>query len=693
MGMRGAVRRAAASLGIALLALGAAGCGTTWGMRPAASTNAPAAADSLVAGTREEVQFQRHLLTARWHLLRALDERSREHYVEAQADLDEAFNLIASLGDSPYLEAGVSDPETPSFDDQVDGGPADGDRADADDVKSLEGDGPARDLDRLAVAVEEAYLSIVPHLTTFSPDSPLSLLLEGLSAERLEDLPDDAIQLVRIHQLAPQCGVPVDANARVAASIHFFQTRGRQTYLTWMRRAGRYRDIIIPILRDEGVPEDFFYLAMIESGFNPRAYSRAHASGLWQFIRHTGRLEGLRIDHWVDERRDPVRSTRAAARHLKALRANLGDWRLAAAAYNAGPGRVSRAIKRADTRNFWDLALPTETRNYVPLFMAAVVISRDPGLFGFEEIATDPPVRYEEAQLSRYVDLKVAARIMDVSVSELQQLNPELKQVITPPKSRSYRLRVPQGKAATLVREYARLPASEKTGVYEYLVQRGDNISTIADAFGVSTGLIADANSLRNANLIMPGQTLYVPAAEGLRVNRSVGKGGPGAEYVVRRGDSLSTIARRFGITVRQLQAWNGLSSDLIRPGQKLHVGAVVTAPARRPVLTTEADGRRLHTVGHGESLWSIARQFEITVDDVRVWNSLRGTVIFPGQKLVVGLSDYRLYTVEKGDTLYSIARRFGLQPGDIARQNNISLSTTLLTGMQLRLKPQQQVE
>lgn len=689
MGASGAVRRVAALLGAALLTLAAAGCGVTWGLRPAVEAPAPAAVDSLAAETHVDEEFRRHLLAARWHLLRALDERSRGHYEEAQADLDKAFHLIASLDDSPYLEASAQI-AAPGATAVAGVAAVEGNRTEG---PAPAPDGPARDLDRLAAAVEEAYLSIVPHLATFSPDSPLSLLLEGLSKERLEDLPEDASQMVRIHQLAPQCGVPVDANARVAASIRFFQTRGRKTYLTWMRRAGRYRDLIVPILRDEGVPEDFFYLAMIESGFNPRAYSRAHASGLWQFIRHTARLEGLTINHWVDERRDPVRSTRAAARHLKALYANLGDWRLASAAYNAGPGRVSRAIARAGIRDFWSLELPTETRNYVPLFMAAVVISKDPALFGFDAVVVDPPVRYEVARLSRYVDLKVAARIMGVSVKVLRQLNPELRRVITPPKSRSYHLRVPPGKATVLVREYARLPASERTGVYEYLVQRGDNISSIAAAFGVSIRLIANANSLSNANLIHPGQTLYVPAAEGVRVTRSVGRSGAGVGYKVRRGDSLSTIARRFGVTVAQLRAWNGLRGDLIRPGQQLRVGQVVAAAPRKPTLTTGADGRRLHSVGRGESLWSIARQFNSTVDDLRVWNRLRGTTIYPGQELVVGLSDYRLYTVEKGDTLYGIARRFGLEARDIARQNNISLSTTLLTGMQLRIKPQQQVE
>ena len=674
------VRVALTTGALAGLLFGLGGCASTWGIRPAVEAPPVAAADSLATGTGVDEGFRRQLLTARWHLLRALDERSRDQFEAAQSDLDEAFHLIASLSDSPFVEADADGGDAPLEGDAA-ASPAPG--------ASSRGDGPRQDLDRLAAAVEEAYLSIVPHLATFTPDSPLSLLLQGLSDERLEDLPEDASQLVRIHQLAPQCGVPIDANARVAASIHFFQTRGRNTYLTWMRRAGQYRDLILPILRDENVPEDFFYLAMIESGFNPRAYSRARASGLWQFISHTARLEGLRIDYFVDERRDPVRSTRAAARHLKALYANLGDWRLAAAAYNCGPGRVSRAIKRAGTRDFWELGLPTETRNYVPLFMAAVVISRDPALFGFPKLEVDPPVQYEEARLSHYVGLKTAARAMGTTVTRLQQLNPELRRALTPPKSRSYRLHVPPGKAATLVRALARLPAPERTDVYEYRVQRGDNISSIADAFGVSSQLIADANSLTNANFIREGQTLYVPASEGVRVTRSVGRTSSGTSYKVRPGDSLSTIARRYGVTVAQLQSWNDLRGDLIRPGQTLRVSDVVRAPRRAPTLTTAADGRRLHKVGRGESLWSIARQFEVTIDDLRVWNGLRGTTIYPGQELVVGLSDYRLYTVVQGDTLYSIARRFGLSARDIARQNNISLSTTLLTGMQLRIKPQ----
>ena len=657
---------------------------------PVTSSRAPtedvalASPDSLSAPPGPNSEYRQGLLAARWHLLRALDERSRSRYEEAQGELDRAFQTLAALDDSPYLE--VVEPG------------AIGAAADPDD-----GDAAYRtvaEADHLAAAVEEAYFSILPHLDRFSPDSPLSLLLQALSAEELDDLPPDAGQIARIHQLAPQCSIPVDANPRVAASVRFFQTRGRATYVAWTKRSGRYRDLILRILRSEGVPEDFLYLAMIESGFNPRAYSRAHAVGLWQFIRPTARLEGLRIDHWVDERRDPVRSTRAAARHLKSLHSELGDWRLVAASYNAGRGRVQRAMGRAGVSDYWKLDLPQETQQYVPLLMAAAVMGKRPELFGFDDLEVEPPLRFEEVQLNRkYVNLKVAAKIMDISLASLRALNPELNRLITPPRAKGrYTLHVPPGKGATFLTRYARLPASEKPGVYEYVVQSGDNISTIANDFGVRAGLIADANSLGNPNLIHPGLKLYIPVDGKLRRTRSLSPdptGSGDALYTVRPGDSLSRIAQSLGITVAHIKQLNNRSGDLIRPGEKLRVRPGSPSPRVRPQPPTAGrlPGRQTHTVGRGDNLWSLARRFSVTVADLRAWNDLRNSTIFPGQELIVQASDFQLYTVVQGDTLYSIAGRFGLDPREIARRNKISLSTTLLTGMQLEIKSLEQVE
>ena len=621
-------------------------------------------ADSLDAPDRAAArEYESVLLAARWHLFRALDDRTIGRYQDAQRELDEAFELLAALEQDPFAVADTT----------------------AAGAAHLE-------MEKLGAAVEEAYLSLVQHIERFSPNSPLSLLLEGLSEEKIEDLPPNASPIVRILQLAPRADVPIDANATVAASIHFFQERGRETYATWLRRSGRYRDLVLPILREHGVPEDFFYLAMIESGFKPNAYSRAHAVGLWQFIRSTGRLEGLRRTSLVDERRDPVKSTIAAAKHLRRLHGEFGDWRLAAAAYNAGRGRVSRAIERAGTRDFWQLQLPRETRSYVPLLMAATIIAKSPSLFGFGEVVFDSPLQYDEVALPEQMYLSAAAKALRVSQSTLKALNPELRGAITPRTRAAYRLRVPAGQGGTFLARYDRLPDSEKFRDSEYTVQRGDNLSAIAGMFNVRSAHIAAVNDLGDPNLIRPGQKLRIPGRRS-DVRRAAG----GAGYEVRRGDSLSRIALSFGVSVAQLRRWNGLNGDLIRPGQQLVVSAAAlpatsanAAPARAARQSTS--GAR-HTVRRGENLWQIAHRFGVKVSQLSTWNGLHGEMIHPGQELLVAAPDSYTYRVVKGDTLYGIARRFGLDATQIARQNGMDLSATLLAGMTLTIKHQASVD
>ena len=604
--------------------------------------------------------FESMLLTARWHLFRALDDRTIGRYQEAQQELDQAFELLASLEQEPHTEADTT----------------------AIDVTHVE-------VEKLGMAVEEAYLSLLPHVELFSPDSPLSLLLEGLSEEKIEDLPPNASPIVRILQLASLCDVPIDANATVAASIHFFQERGRSTFSTWLKRSGRYRDLVLPILREHGVPEDFFYLAMIESGFKPNAYSRAHAVGMWQFIQSTGKLEGLHRTSLVDERRDPVKSTVAAARHLRRLHEEFGDWRLAAAAYNAGRGRVSRAIERAETRNFWKLELPRETRNYVPLLMAATIIAKSPDLFGFGDVGFDPPFHHDEVALPEQVYLSAAAKTLGVPVSTVKSLNPELRGALTPRTKRPYRLRVPVGQGATFLARYERLPDSEKFVDSEYVVRRGDNISTIASMFNVRSAHIAAVNDLRDPNLIRPGQKLRIPGRRNGKLPANVG------HYTVRRGDSLSKIALASGVSVARLKRWNGLRNNLIRAGDKLVTGAAAAAAkaSRQTASTVTVQGSTRHTVRRGETLWEIAHRFDVEISQITAWNGLSGVVIHPGQELLVAAPDTLTYTVVKGDTLYAIARRFGLDAKQIARQNNMDMSSTLLAGMTLKIKNLESVD
>lgn len=527
------------------------------------------------------------LRAVRWHLLRAGESHALGQTQRAQAALAQAFGILADLDEHDAL---------------------------VDTAQAA----------ALGLAIERAYLDLLPHLEDWPADSPLNVLLEGLSEEKIEHLPADAKPLVRIRQLGRRCDMPIDANDRVVASLHFFQTRGRKTFATWLQRAGRYRTLLVDILQREGMPRDLFYLAVIESGLNPRAYSRAQAVGLWQFMAHTGRMMGLKRTHWVDERRDPIKATVAAARYLKDLLAEFGDWRLALAAYNAGPGRVRRTIARDGTNDYWQLNLPRETKNYVPLFMAAAVIAKDPQLFGFEPQAEEPAFAYEEVVLPAdwpYIELKAAAQLLGIKRRVLHDLNPELRQDITPPGAGSpYVLKVPPGQGQCLLDQYASLPAPQKAAVHQYRVQRGDTISDIAQAFGVSTRVIAAANSLRNPNLIRPRQVLYIPVA------------------------ARATRAK----------------------------------PAR--------GSRGTYTVQPGDTLWDLARRFAVSVPDLQAWNSLEKALIKPGQQLTVAAERARVYTVVRGDTLHGIARKFGLAARDIARQNNIELSETLLAGTALQI-------
>ena len=578
------------------------------------------------------------LRAVRWHLLLALESHALGQTQRAQEALDVAFGILADLDEHDAL---------------------------VDTAQAA----------TLGLAIERAYLDLLPHLERFPDNSRLLLLSE----EKIEHLPADAKLSVRIRQLRPRCDMPIDDNDRVVAKLRFFQTRGRKTFATWLQRAGRYRTLIGDILRREGMPSDLFYLAVIESGLNPRAYSRSRAVGLWQFMAHTGRMMGLKRTHWIDERRDPIKATEAAVRYLNKLKEEFGDWSLTLAAYNGGPGRVRRAIARADTNDYWQLDLPRETSNYVPLFMAATVIAKDPQLFGFKPQAEEPAFAYEEVVLPKdwlYVDLKAAAQLLDIERQVLHDLNPELRQDITPPGSRPpYTLRVPPGKGQILLDQYASLPVPPGAAIHQYQVQRGDTISGIAQTFGVSTRVVIASNSLRNPNFIRPRQILYIPIPAASVAKQASGSRGT---YIVRPNDVLGRIASQHGVSLRDLMKWNGLKTTLIKPGQKLVV--------RQQPVSQEVPSGETYTVRPGDTLWELSRRFAVRVTDLQAWNGLKTDRIKPGQQLTVANEQAQMYTVVSGDTLHSIARKFGLAPSDIARQNNIGLSETLLAGTTLQI-------
>ncbi|NIN72912.1 MAG: LysM peptidoglycan-binding domain-containing protein [Gemmatimonadetes bacterium] len=387
----------------------------------------------------------------------------------------------------------------------------------------------------------------------------------------------------------PTWDIPITMNNDVERWLEFFRGDGRENFTIYLRRAGRYEPMMRAILRDAGLPEDLVYISLIESGFSPRAYSRARAVGLWQFIASTGRLYDLQISYWVDERRDPILATKAAAAHLADLYAEFGSWYLAAAAYNGGPGRVRRSVQRSGSDDFWTLSrrryLRRETRNYVPKLIAAALIAKQPEHYGFFGIETAEPMAYDVVQVPDATSLDVIADAAGVPVAQVMELNPQILRGVTPPGQR-YSVRVPPGTGHDFALHYAQVAPSERVTWVQHVVRRGDTLSEIAGLYGVSVSAIRAANPGVRARQLRIGQRLIIPRAGRLpryasatTVRRSVPvrmeprpPQGPYVTYRVQTGDSLWAIAKRYEVTARDLMLWNGLTTSRIYPGDEVRI-------------------------------------------------------------------------------------------------------------------------
>lgn len=488
-----------------------------------------------------------------------------------------------------------------------------------------------------------------------TPDDPAS----GAEADRLaqsELLPEELAasqEKIEHHEVpvpeAPLYDVPIELTAPVVAYIEAFSGRRQKLFEPGMVRSGRYIPMIRRIFAEEGVPLDLCYLAHIESAYKPNAYSRARAKGLFQFIASTGRLYGLRSDWWVDMRSDPELSARAAARYLKALHAIYDDWYLALAEYNGG-SRVRRAWERSGRKvDFWQLArgksLRPETRNYVPQFVAAVVLHKEPEKYGFS-LEREPEVVYDTVHLDGSLDLRVAARLAGTSLEELRLLNPSLRRMATPPDYTMYPLRVPANRAGLFLAELTQLPASERLPWQEHRVARGETLSAIAGRHGISVQALRSANHLKSSSRINIGQVLVIPGAGALAPQPEAAGSGrsrsPGTVQVhgVRPGETVSSIARRYGTSVANLMRWNGIAdASRLQAGQRLRVRAPAEGSTRvaaaSPAGGRGAAGGTVYRVQRGDTLYSIARRHRVSVDALRRWNGLgNSSTIHPGARL-----------------------------------------------------------
>lgn len=366
--------------------------------------------------------------------------------------------------------------------------------------------------------------------------------------------------------------IPVIVNPAVERNIHYFQNVIHDRFQKWLTRFYAYQPLVEQIFVEVGLPKELIYLSLVESGFNPRAYSRARASGPWQFIKSTGRIYGLSVNWYVDERRDPIKSTVAAAVHLRDLYDLFGSWPLALAAYNAGAGKIGRAIKKTGTRDFWRIArtryIRRETRQYVPKFMAAMIIATRPDLFGFHAHSQSIH-QYEEIAMDASIHLRTVAKETGIPFEELRRLNPELRRSVIPPDQDGYFLKVPVGKSGHVEQAKSRMktwtqpPPPQRTW---YRVRRGDSLSVIAHRFGTSIRHLKSLNDL-SGSLIRTGQRLRVSKG-----GKDVTDAGDAKWYRVRRGDSLWSIAKRFQVSVQDLKMLNNLRSSLIRAGRMLMI-------------------------------------------------------------------------------------------------------------------------
>ncbi len=506
----------------------------------------------------------------------------------------------------------------------------------------------------------------------------------------------------------PESDFPLLLNPSVEGFLSAMTSHGEfhRRIALGLERSGAYLPMIRARFAAAGLPVDLSYLPLIESAFNVTAYSRARAHGMWQFISSTARHYGLEVGTMVDERRDPVLATDAAIAYLRDLHGEFNDWYLALAAYNSGAGNVRRAIRRSGSEDYWTLRshLPRETRDYVPAFIASVIVAKRPAAFGFSP-PDEQPWNFDVLEVPDALDLQFLASGSGIPVEELRALNPAIRRDLTPARVTTA-LRLPAGTRDKAAAVLDGSPRSEWAPRTIHVVRSGDSLHTIARRYGSSVDEIRQANGLRGS-LIHPGQELVVPrygvqmAATDGREYAVTGEG----IYVVRRGDTLWDIARGLGLSVDSLRAANGLSTGaVIRPGQSLRLpGKGGSAPAAAGAARASAASARetasdaaSYVVRSGDTLSGIASRHRTSVAALKELNGLTSSRIRPGDLLLIpgrstASGDTRTaggeltYRVRKGDTLYTIARRHGISVADLTKANGLN-GTRIRPGDLLRI-------
>ena len=453
--------------------------------------------------------------------------------------------------------------------------------------------------------------------------------------------------------------LPLMMTDPVAGYISYFSNRGHDTFLRAFERSGRYREMMRSILKEEGVPQDLIYLAQAESGFHPLAVSRVGARGIWQFMGSRARGYGLQRSMWVDDRQDPEKSTRAAAHHLKDLYTQFGDWYLAMAAYNSGPGTVQAAVRRTGYADFWELyrrnVLPKETRNYVPIILAVTIMTKNPSQYGLDNVAMDHPASYETVTIDYPIDLRLVAECVDAPVAELQDLNPSLLRYTTP-QGKKFELHLPAGTRDEYQTAIASVPMSMRLWWRYHKVQSGDTLASLARTYRTTPKSIAEANHLDGAELETESK-LVIPVAPGKHpLNDTATYARRITRYRVHKGDTVETVAENFSIPTKMIRRWNGLRGDSLRGRKVLAIHLPVTPSSAdaeassRPSKSTKRTVKTVDTTSNKGRVANVA-QSKVETED--------------GES--TGVVHHRVKT---GETLYSIASTYRTTVAALKRDN-----------------------
>jgi len=469
---------------------------------------------------------------------------------------------------------------------------------------------------------------------------------------------EDDISALLEDNYASDFDIPIVFNDAVKYNMQWFTGEKRKVFGNWLKRAKQYVPVIKDILRKNGMPEDLVYLAMIESGFNPKAYSTAKASGPWQFIYATGERYGLKVNYWIDERRDPEKSTVAAAKYLRDLFNQFGCWYLAAAGYNAGERRIEKAIEKHNTNDFWELVkyntLPRETREYIPRLIAAAVIAKDPEKFGFGSMSYDQPIQFAELNVPGGTPLTAVAKAASLDVATVRSYNPEIIRGITPPNLELYTIKLP---APVDIQKFAgnlktAMSGQRKVrGLIAYKVKRQDTIAKIAKRYKVSSTDICLVNGFEDMPKVKPGMTIQIPKYTGpirtqpereknvakTRTASRPAKAGKGnlqaqekqkAYHVVKKGETLMSISGKYGIDVASLRSMNSLKNDKVYPNMKLKL---VGHSQKKQTPKVQ-----YHVVKKGETLGSISDKYGTDVASLKSLNKLKSNKISAKMKLKI---------------------------------------------------------